>query len=56
MCRTSSGCVAAGKTRNETEALIREAIEFHLEGIRLRGLPVPPVISTAANVIVADGA
>ena len=50
------GCVAAGQTRKETEALIREAIKFHLEGIRLRGLPVPPVISTAANVIVADGA
>ena len=28
------GCVAAGKTRGETEILIREAIVFHLEGLR----------------------
>ena len=26
------GCVAAGKTRGETEKLIQEAIDFHLEG------------------------
>ncbi len=28
------GCVAAGETRGETEILIREAIVFHLEGLR----------------------
>ena len=28
------GCVAAGATREETEILIREAIAFHLEGLR----------------------
>lgn len=28
------GCVAAGETRKETEHLIREAIEFHLEGLK----------------------
>ena len=28
------GCVAAGETREETESLIREAIAFHLEGLR----------------------
>lgn len=35
------GCVATGKTRKETERLIREAIEFHLEGLRLEGEPIP---------------
>ena len=35
------GCVAAGKTVEETEALIREAIAFHIDGIREDGLPVP---------------
>lgn len=44
------GCVATGKTRKETEATIREAIAFHLEGMRLRKLPIPPSISTATNV------
>jgi predicted RNase H-like HicB family nuclease len=44
------GCIATGKTRRETEAAIREAIEFHLEGMRLRVMPIPPIVSTAANV------
>ncbi len=35
------GCVAAGETRQETMRLIREAIEFHLEGMRLHGEPIP---------------
>ncbi len=35
------GCVAAGDTRDEALALIREAIELHLEGLKLEGLPIP---------------
>jgi predicted RNase H-like HicB family nuclease len=35
------GCVAAGETREETIALLRDAIEFHLEGMRLHGEPAP---------------
>ena len=35
------GCVAAGQTVEETEILIREAIAFHLDGIREDGLPIP---------------
>lgn len=47
------GCVATGKTRKETEQMIREAIEFHLAGMRLRGMAIPRSISTAANVRVS---
>lgn len=36
------GCVAAASTLEETRALIREAIEFHIEGMRINGDPVPP--------------
>jgi predicted RNase H-like HicB family nuclease len=36
------GCVAAAKTKAETRELIREAIEFHLEGMREAGEPIPP--------------
>ncbi len=36
------GCVAAGATLKETETLIREAIEFHLEGLQADGQPIPP--------------
>jgi predicted RNase H-like HicB family nuclease len=35
------GCVATGTTVSETEAQIREAIEFHLEGLREDGSPIP---------------
>jgi predicted RNase H-like HicB family nuclease len=35
------GCAAAGETREETLDLIREAIELHLDGMRLRGEPIP---------------
>ena len=35
------GCVATGATLEETEREIREAIEFHIEGLTEDGLPVP---------------
>ena len=35
------GCVATGANVEEAEAQIREAIEFHLEGMREDGLPIP---------------
>ncbi|HEX9918023.1 MAG TPA: type II toxin-antitoxin system HicB family antitoxin [Pyrinomonadaceae bacterium] len=35
------GCVAVGETLEEAEQLIREAIRFHIEGLREEGLPVP---------------
>jgi predicted RNase H-like HicB family nuclease len=31
------GCVAAGETREETVQLMREAVEFHLDGMRAHG-------------------
>jgi predicted RNase H-like HicB family nuclease len=36
------GCIATGATVAETESLIREAIEFHLEGLKSHGLQIPP--------------
>ena len=35
------GCIATGKTRKETEKNIKEAIGFHLEGLKEDGLPLP---------------
>ena len=35
------GCVAVGETLDEITTLIREAIEFHLEGLRDAGQPIP---------------
>ena len=36
------GCVAAGTTRDEVLALIRGAIELHLDALRREGREVPP--------------
>jgi predicted RNase H-like HicB family nuclease len=36
------GCVAAGDTVEETQELMREAIEMHLAGMREDGDPIPP--------------
>jgi predicted RNase H-like HicB family nuclease len=35
------GCVATGDTVEEAEHEIREAIEFHIEGLIEDGLPIP---------------
>ena len=48
------GCVSVGDTPDEIKAEIREAIEFHLEGLRADGLPIPKPTSTAEYVEVAD--
>jgi predicted RNase H-like HicB family nuclease len=44
------GCVATGATVAEAETQIREAIEFHLEGLREDGLPIPPASSQVEYV------
>jgi len=35
------GCVAVAETRNEVLRLIEEAIEFHVDGLRQDGQPIP---------------
>jgi predicted RNase H-like HicB family nuclease len=35
------GCIAAGESKNETLALIKEAIEFHIEGLVEDGTAIP---------------
>ena len=47
------GCVATGATIEEVEAQIREAIAFHLEGLREDGLPAPHPSSRVEYVEVA---
>lgn len=47
------GCVATGDTIEETEQTMQEAIEFHIEGVRLEGLEVPPPTSRSSYVEIA---
>lgn len=43
-----AGCVATGRTEEETMGLMKEAIAFHLEGMREEGLPLlSPTMQTA---------
>jgi predicted RNase H-like HicB family nuclease len=44
------GCVAVGETVKETERLIREAIEFHIDGLKEDGLSVPEPSTVAQYV------
>ncbi len=44
------GCVAVGESIEEVTDLIREAIEFHIEGLREAGEPVPEPTSQLTYV------
>lgn len=47
------GCIATGKTRAEIERNFREALAFHLEGLRQEGLPIPEPTAEAGRVAVS---
>lgn len=47
------GCVTTGGSREETERNMREAIEFHLDGLREEGEALPRPSSSSAYVEVA---
>jgi predicted RNase H-like HicB family nuclease len=45
-----NGCAATGKTREEVEREMQEAIAFHLEGMARKGEPVPEPHTYSAYV------
>lgn len=47
------GCVATGDTRDDVGRQFREAVEFHFEGLREQGLPIPEPSSDVGRVRVA---
>lgn len=47
------GCVSTGDTLDEVKRNIKEAIEFHLEGMREDGLPIPEPTTDVAYAEVA---
>ena len=44
------GCIAVGGTLEEVQRLIREAIAFHIEGLREEGLPIPEPTTLAEYI------
>ena len=47
------GCVATATTIEDAEREIREAIEFHLEGLREDGIAIPPPSSSVGYIEIA---
>lgn len=47
------GCISTGQSWEDVEANMHEAIEFHLEGLREEGYPIPEPSSASAYVEVA---
>ena len=45
-CPDLPGCVATGKTVDETIKNMHEAIRFHLEGLKAENIPIPQTKST----------
>jgi predicted RNase H-like HicB family nuclease len=44
------GCIATGNTREEAAQNIKEAISFHITGLREDGLPVPEAESSVEYI------
>jgi predicted RNase H-like HicB family nuclease len=47
------GCGSTGHTKREVEHNIQEAIQFHLEGLRHEGLPIPEPSTYSSYINVA---
>ncbi len=47
------GCVATGSTIEEVETQIREAIGFHIDGMREDGIAIPPSASRVEYIEIA---
>jgi predicted RNase H-like HicB family nuclease len=47
------GCITTGATLQDTELLIKEAIEFHIEGLREDALTIPTPATTADYITAA---
>ncbi|MFZ3094866.1 MAG: type II toxin-antitoxin system HicB family antitoxin [Methanothrix sp.] len=52
-CPDLPGVIATGATRKETLELMKEAIEFHLEGLKALSMAIPEPTTTAASVEVS---
>ena len=50
------GCVALGDTIEDAEQQMREAVAFHLEGLREQGEPIPSPTAVAAVMVTTPAA
>lgn len=47
------GCIATGKTRRQVEKNIYEAMQFHLEGLKIEGQAIPKPQSASEMLVFA---
>ena len=47
------GCIACGDTLDETEQLMKTAIELYIEALKEEGQPVPEPVTTARPITIA---
>ena len=47
------GCIACGDTMEETEQLMKGAIELYIEALKEEGQPVPEPVTTARPITIA---
>ena len=47
------GCIGMGSTREDVVQNIAEAINFHLEGMKAEGIPIPQSTTEAETLILA---
>lgn len=43
------GCIATGNTISETEQNMKEAIEFHIKGLKLEGIEIPQPLTASVD-------
>ncbi len=47
------GCIATGRSLAAVSRAMREAMAFHVDGLKAEGLPLPPGGATASYVEIA---
>ena len=52
-CPDLPGCVATGKTREETERNMHEAVEMHVQGMIEDKMPIPESVTLAEYIAIA---
>jgi predicted RNase H-like HicB family nuclease len=52
-CPDLPGCVATGKTREETERNMHEAVQMHIQGMIQDKMPIPENVALAEYIAVA---
>ena len=52
-CPDLPGCIATGATVEETTQRMKEAIEFHIEGLERGKMPIPEPSTAAVSIEVA---